>query len=316
VIFTKAKIQTDWAPIPETPTSKNNGRTHGVYVLNSGSVLVFHQAENAFLDYSPDAKLLRQFGGKRWLGAHGLTVLEENGEEFLWVTDELSGDCAKLDLDGNEIQSFKRPHLFLYNVNGSKPYIPSAIFPNPENGDVWISDGYGAYYLHRYKPDGEYIDSINEIDGAGKLFEPHGFSFHQGKQGTELWIADRINQRVLVCDTNGKLLRKTEKVHSPCSFAFFENYVAVCELFTGIKIFDTDSLELISEIGKNPEVNPRTDEKWFPPKSPEGWPNTRGTEHLKADCFNSPHQAAFDQLGNLYVVEWIIGGRISKVTFD
>jgi hypothetical protein len=29
--------------------------------------------------------------------------------------------------------------------------------------------------------------------------------------------------------------------------------------------------------------------------------------------FNSPHAACFDREGSIYVVEWITGGRITKI---
>jgi len=39
----------NWAVIPDTPRGRENGRTHGVAVSTSGSVLVFHQAVPAVL---------------------------------------------------------------------------------------------------------------------------------------------------------------------------------------------------------------------------------------------------------------------------
>jgi putative N-acetylmannosamine-6-phosphate epimerase len=44
----------------------------------------------------------------------------------------------------------------------------------------------------------------------------------------------------------------------------------------------------------------------------EGWPNL--DDHLiEEGKFNSPHGSVADSHGNIYVVEWIIGGRITKL---
>jgi hypothetical protein len=43
----------------------------------------------------------------------------------------------------------------------------------------------------------------------------------------------------------------------------------------------------------------------------QGWPNNRESVH--EGKFNSPHSAAADAQGNIFVVEWITGGRVTKL---
>ena len=52
-----------------------------------------------------------------------------------------------------------------------------------------------------------------------------------------------------------------------------------------------------------------------------GWPNSLGYEgaptrsrNLATGLFNSPHGVAADADGNLYVAEWLIGGRYVKLS--
>ena len=54
--------------------------------------------------------------------------------------------------------------------------------------------------------------------------------------------------------------------------------------------------------------------------SADGWPNNRNasgelvaTALLEPGKFNSPHGMAVDGQGNLYVAEWLIGGRFIKL---
>ena len=52
----------------------------------------------------------------------------------------------------------------------------------------------------------------------------------------------------------------------------------------------------------------------------DGWPNARDAAgdlvrpELAPGRFNSPHTIAADGDGNLYVTEWVIGGRLVKLT--
>ena len=80
----------NWATIPETPSGKKNGRTHGVCVCDDGTVKVFHQAENGLLTYDPEGKLISAVGGDRWMGAHGLTRIVEDGVEYPLIKLEIS----------------------------------------------------------------------------------------------------------------------------------------------------------------------------------------------------------------------------------
>lgn len=66
--------------------------------------------------------------------------------------------------------------------------------------------------------------------------------------------------------------------------------------------------QLIEHIGANPEARAR-----------DGWPNARTVDGdlvrppLEPGKFNSPHTLAADSDGNVYVTEWLIGGRLTKL---
>lgn len=52
-----------WARIPDIPSGRANGRTHGVCVTNTGTVIVFHQAENGLLTFDSEGRLISAVGG-------------------------------------------------------------------------------------------------------------------------------------------------------------------------------------------------------------------------------------------------------------
>ena len=98
----------NWARIPETATGKENGRTHGVSVTAAGDVVVFCQANPAVLTFDASGKL-KDAWGDRFGGAHGLTLVNESGSEFLWLADQNSKEVVKTTLDGRTVQNLPTP---------------------------------------------------------------------------------------------------------------------------------------------------------------------------------------------------------------
>ena len=58
-----------------------------------GRVIVFQQAIPAILSFDPQGQLLDRWGDC-FPGAHGMTLVQEGNEEFLWLTDTKTGDYA------------------------------------------------------------------------------------------------------------------------------------------------------------------------------------------------------------------------------
>lgn len=291
-----------WGRIPDTPSGRTNGRTHGVAVSRSGNVLVFHQANPAVIVFDPDGKRVDAWG--KFLGAHGMTLVEESGKEYLWLTDQDSADVCKMTLDGQKEMSISRPDHPVYKKG---KYVPTWVAVNEErlggNGDVWVADGYGMSYVHRFDRSGNYKTSINGSEGKAGAFNcPHGLWFDHRKGYPELYIADRGNRRFQVYDGDGNFNRAfgSETLTSPCGAVSFGDDLIVPELSARVSILDKND-RLVCYLGENEQTS-----------TIKGWPDHPKTL-IQPGKFNSPHAAAADSKGNLYVVEWIIGGRITKL---
>jgi hypothetical protein len=292
-----------WARIPDTPSGRENGRTHGAAVTQQGQIVVFNQANPGVLLFNPDGSLASSWGD-RFGGAHGLTLVQENGTEYLWLTDQFSTEVVKTTLDGETVMNLERPD---HPVYASSKYAPTWVAVNEErfggNGDIWVTDGYGSNYIHRYDKNGNYLNSINGEEGQAGAFKcPHGIWVDTRRSEPELYIADRSNCRIQVYDLDGSYKRVfgSDVLNSPCCFATHGDQLLIPELFARLAILDGDD-KLVTYVGSNDSA-----------RHQPGWPNLPA-DQIHAGKFNSPHGIAAAPNGDVYVVEWIVGGRITKL---
>jgi hypothetical protein len=125
-----------------------------------------------------------------------------------------------------------------------------------------------------------------------------------------LYIADRGNARLLVYSLDGDFRREISGFFvTPSALATFGEYLVVAELNARLTICN-GSDELVCFLGDNAEVC-----------ATPGWPNATDenghlirTHLLEPGKFNSPHGLAVDASGNIYVSEWLIGGRFTRLT--
>jgi hypothetical protein len=290
----------NWVTIPDTPLGRASGRTHGVAVLKCGEIVVFHQAAPAVLFYSPAGELVRSWGC--FPGAHGLTLVEENGVEYLWLTDEVTKDVVKMSLDGTVVCRLAQPPHSAY-AGGC--YIPTWIAVAEErfggNGEIWVADGYGCSLVHRFDREGSLIGTLDGTEGGGRFNCPHGLALDTRRAEPEFYIADRGNRRFQVYGMDG-IHRRTfgaDFLNSPDVAVRMGEYLIVPELVAGLTILDAADRPAAT-LGFQPGADGQ-----------EGWPNER--RWVREGLFNSPHCAAADAAGNIYVVEWITGGRVTKL---
>ncbi len=292
-----------WARIPEGAQSRTNGRTHGIAISANGQVIVFHQANPAVLLFDAHGNLMKSWGD-RFLGAHGLTLVQEGGEEFLWLTDQYSGEVVKTTIEGQTIMNLGVPDLPVYK--GGK-FSPTWVAVYEErfggNGDIWVADGYGRHQVHRYNKKGEYLSSISGREGNVGAFRcPHGIWIDTRSVEPELYVADRSNHCVQVYGLDGKFKYSFGHgiVYSPCGFTPYGEFLIIPEIHARVAVLDTQK-NLVCYLGENVLI---VDE--------EGWPDLP-EKLVQPGRFVSPHSVAVDQEGNLYIVEWMVGGRITKL---
>jgi len=319
----------DWAAFPDSPSARAGWAHHGVIVAASGDVIACHQGEATILVFSADGSLTRSIPTDL-LEVHSMTFARFGDQMNLWVADPgakrspdmkyeyppgaRKGQAAKLDDDGNIVQSILAPGLPIYDGGVYSP-TAVAVFDDPlgGNGDVWVADGYGQSYLHRYDKDSNLIASFNgEESDAGRFDTPHGLMIDTRKSDPELYVADRANNRIVVLDMEGQFKRviNSGALSTPCAFATDGEILAVAELRARVSLLDSED-RLIGYIGANEVVCDRPG--WPNAFDEDGTPVRPPEEALPPGKLNSPHGIAMDGTGSIYVPEWLIGGRFIKL---
>jgi hypothetical protein len=230
---------------------------------------------------------------------------------------------VKMTLDGTIVSELPAPP-----VDESHPAGPMGVFApcgsavDEErfggDGSIWVADGYGSSLVHRFDEVGRHDLTLDGEEGGGRFDCPHAvFINRRADRAPELYIADRSNRRVQVYDLDGRFLRTFGErfLNSPSGFVKWGEFLIVAELYGRLAVVD-DADDFAGYLGADPDNE--ADSGW--PARP-GWPNAISAEgraepplSVRPGRFNSPHSIAVDGGGNLFVSEWLLGGRYSKVT--
>ncbi|HLF04566.1 MAG TPA: hypothetical protein VI855_05065, partial [Dehalococcoidia bacterium] len=305
-----------WAKLPASDSARQGWAHHGLAITEQGEVLAFHQGESRVLVLDLEGNLRRSWRCDLTEG-HGLTLVKEGRAERLWLADPgrkrtrehnyqypataspISGRVVKTDLRGRILMELAPPKLPVYQRGN---YCPTSVAVDEErfggSGDIWMADGYGQSYVHRYDKAGNHLASLSGEEGtAGRFNTPHGIFIDRRKSEPELYVADRSNRQVQVYGLDGRFRRAfgSDFLTSPSAFAIWGDSLIVAELRSRLAVLDGED-RLVCYLGENGAV-----------AETPGWPNVPA-ERIVPGKFNSPHGLAVDRDGNLYVAEWLIGG--------
>lgn len=287
----------EWAQVPEGVTL---GFTHGVVTDKADNVYVFNQSKDAMCVFDREGSFLRSWGEQFAKGAHGLFLTREGENEYLILCDYELSAVYKTTLDGDILWSIAAPPLQeVYKT--PEMYSPTDACVAP-NGDVYVFDGYGQGWVHQYDRDARYLRSWDGSAGAaGKLQCPHGGWVDTRGSEPVLMVADRGNNRIQIFDLDGNYRSVvTDELRFPCCFFQDGDEMIIPDLHARVTIFDANN-RLVTHLGDTPGA-------WDHPQ----WPDIPHEDRHEGH-FLTPHAACVDSRGDLYVVEFIPDGRITKL---
>lgn len=222
------------------------------------------------------------------------------------VLPEQHGRVVAFDLAGERIAELPTPALSVYD---EKTYRPTTVAVDEHgDGSVWVADGYGAELVHKLSPEGEPLLTLSGEEGAGRFDTPHGVLVDRRRPRTRLYVTDRGNHRVAVYDLDGNFSHLVAaEFREPSGFAVRGEQLLVAELQARVTVLDGDD-RVLERIGDDPDAMARP-----------GWPNALDADGrtvrpgLRPGRFDSPHGFAVDAAGDVYVAEWVLGGRMVRL---
>jgi hypothetical protein len=310
----KYEANHDWGELPRTI---KYGNTHGVCEDSQGNIYIHHtvHATSESLDtmvvFDAKGKFVRSWGRQFKGGAHGLSIRKEGSEEFLYLCDYEHGIVTKRTLKGEEVFTLGYPaESAAYkpkDQTSTVPYRPTNVAVAP-NGDIYVGDGYGSSFINQYNAQGEFIRTFGSFGkGDDQLDCPHGLwvDLRKGDSSSDappLVVTDRGNSRLHRFTLDGKHVDNivgTTKM--PCNLDERNGYVVIPDLLSKVVVLDRKN-NVVASLGEGEY-------------SKQDWNTVRnqavGT--FAPGRFVCPHGACFDHESNIFVVEWVESGRVTKL---
>jgi hypothetical protein len=308
---------------PQLPDQYKWQTTHNVAIDRDGNLYVIHEGRENQKDhpsifvFDSEGKFIRAFGNQFQGGGHGLEVITEGNEQFLYVTGyQQLKNFAKLTLKGEQVWEKRAPmDSKLYPANedtqpqkrwGRDAFMPTNYAFLPD-GSFFLADGYGSWRIHRYDKNANWQSMFGEPGkGDGQFDTPHGIAIdHRGAQPT-LIVADRANKRLQWFTLEGKHLKTLDGFILPANLDIHKDLLLVPDLSARVTLLDKNN-NVITHLGEDPEWRAQVTKDGNKLRShPTGEPWRPGK-------FLHPHDACFDHSGNIFVAEWVHTGRITKL---
>lgn len=306
----------DW---PQLPSTHQFGNTHGIVMDRQGRVVVAHTVHknsaspDAIAIFDPDGKFVKSWGADLRGGAHGLTIRQEGGVEYLYHCDNVKGHVRKTTLDGELVWTIHAPVMSGVYAKASE-YRPSNLAVAP-NGDIYIADGYGKFGIHQYDAKTNYIRTFggtrhlmdankDKETGPGTTIWPHAIGIDTRSGTPLLMVGERgSNSRIQYFDLNGRSLHMVKDgVRWPSTFDFLGDTLLMPDLKAVVTLFDKQN-KPIAQLGDGRQADGKTYESL----------RAGDRAAFTPARFVAPHAACFAPNGDIYVAEWVEVGRVTKL---
>jgi len=189
---------------PDIPGQIELVECPGVAVDSQDRVYLFTIGPEPIVIFNKDGHYLNTIGEGMFSEArtHGLYIANYDSN---LVADDGIHTIQKISPSGEklmEIGQRNKPKP----IWGGEPFNrPTSAAIRPDNGDIYVSEGYGNARIHVFNADGDYKFSWGSpgID-AGQFMRPHNIALDNQNN---IYVVDREAHRVQIFDENGTFLR-------------------------------------------------------------------------------------------------------------
>src|SRR4051812_9908056 len=262
-------------------------------------ILLTNETKNNVLVYNKSGKLLHTWGHE-FPGAHGLTLHNENGDDFLYITDTVLHQVYKTTIDRKLLMTIDYP-ADTGAYKKKEEFVPTETTVL-ENGDFYIADGYGSQYIMQYDAKGKLKNFFGGRGEGNEHFDnAHGITIDTRQEQPTLLITDRTRNCFKRFSMDGKLIEVISLpracvcrpvIHGDHLYAAVLRSPNMDAAGTGfVTILDKNN-KVVSNIGGTEPIY--KDDKLQPIVQAE-------------KIFVHPHDVCVDDEKNLYVAQWNSG---------
>ena len=295
------------------------GASHGVTIDSQGMVYItLHGNPGSIFVFDPSGRFVRAMvddlrindpkSGNKVGRGHGVDIRREGNEEFLYLSpNESSLPFCKVNLKGEMVWKKTREDLNRDSGIYDKPntnYRPTNVSFRPDGG-YYLGDGYGSHTLFEYDAKDSFVRTIGGPGKEnGKFQTPHGQWLDARDGVPKLVVADRANARLQFFNMDGQHLKTLDGFLFPADIDVKDDFMLVPDLHARVTILNKEN-QVVAQLG---------DDVSWREKVLANNNAMRGEPKLwEAGRFVHPHDACFDAEGNIFVVEWVVGGRVTKL---
>lgn len=294
----KYSLDTSWAT-KHSPSLTVNDCHEMVQDKKGRLLLLTNEVKNNIIILNKDGKILDSWGHD-FPGGHGLTLHNENGTEFLYITDTDKHQVYKTTLSGQVLLTIDAP-LGVGLYNKKEEFVPTETAID-DNGDIYIADGYGAQHILKYDQQGKLIGNFGgRGEGDAHLDNAHGITFDTRDRKKTLLVTDRTRNCFKRFDTSGKLLDIIQLpgacvcrpvIHGKHIYAAVLRSPNMDLAGSGFVTILDKKNKVVSNVGGTEPIYTN---------------GTLGIMQQKDKIFVHPHDVCVDDDENLYVAQWASG---------
>ena len=225
----KFKVVASWEKLPDGFSWKE---TAAVIADNNDDIYVFNRGDHPVIIFDRLGNFKSSWGENLFTRPHGLTLGPDN---TVFCADDGDHTIRKCTLDGKVLLTIGNPGKASRYQSGQPFHRPTDIAFDPENSDIYVSDGYGNSKVHKFSPDGQLLFSWGEPGtDPGQFNIVHNIA--TDKKGY-VYVADRENHRIQIFDKNGKYQTQWNNLHRPCAlYISKDQLIYVGELGSGLPV--------------------------------------------------------------------------------
>jgi len=303
------EVVVGWGQLPE---GKALGPTHGTVLVGpEGNIYFCTNSKESIIVWKEDGTYVKSIAPE-CQGFHAMQIQEENGKSYIYGAqnngygnnerkkeglEPYPFRVCKIDLEGKLIATW--PNEKTGEIEkGWGGLTAVAVAPD---GSIFAAMGYGSNLIHKFDAEGKHLKTFGGRGKEdGKFNTCHGLTIDTRFGEPRLLVADRENRRLVHMDLEGNFIAThASNLRRPCSFSWHGEFLGVAELAGRCVILDKEGTPL-AFLGDQPDPKKRAN---FGVPSKDQVPG----------LFTAPHGLGFAPNGDLYVQDWNVDGRITKL---